>query len=290
MVLVRTRTPPSYQKPSRYFYLLDKWVRTSSWNLFSKTLSITSFIEESGLTSWSGSSWEEPVWYLDGLNLTCLKTHTRGESGGMSGSHSSDWKLPWRPSGTLHCVSALYCCCPQLPVWAVMPHTAPATMSMETHPVLAQRQDTRRTDTVDTNQSPSLLYQLWAGSGTMLRPPTWWPSGSWLAGSANWVSPDPSVPRLSVCLSSNCLSSDCMSINSLFSVWQSPDCLFYDCMSSHCLSSDFLSPYCLSTQLGVHRLADLPLSVLWPSVIQLSIPWLSVHHLAVLPDCQMTEG
>lgn len=227
-VLVRTRTPPCY------FCLLEKWARTSSWNLFSKTLSITSFIEESGLTSWSGSSWEEPVWYQDGLNLTCLKTHTRGETGGMSGSHSSDWKLPWRPSGTLHCVSALYCCCAQLPVWAVMPCTAPATMRMETHPVPAQRRDTRRTDTVNTKQSPSLLYQLWAGSGTTLRPPTWWPSGSWLAGSANWVSPDPSVPRLSVhrlsvCLSSNCLSSDCMSINCL-----SSDCPLTGCPPTCC--------------------------------------------------------
>ncbi|CAF89693.1 unnamed protein product, partial [Tetraodon nigroviridis] len=34
------------------------------------------------------------------------------------------------------------------------------------------------------------------GSGTTLRRPTWWPSGCWWAGSANWVSPH----RLAACL------------------------------------------------------------------------------------------
>lgn len=178
------------QNCPHYFHVMEKWVRTSSSNLFSKSLSIGSFIEESGLTGWSGSSWEEPDWYQDGLNLTCVKTHTRGETGGMSVSHS-DWTSPWRPRGSLRCVCAHYWCCPRLPVWPVMLRTAPAAMSTGTRP--AQRRDTRRLEQVDTKLSPSPLYQLWAGSGTMLRPPTWWPSGSWSDGSANWVSPDLSV-------------------------------------------------------------------------------------------------
>lgn len=135
----------------------------------------------------------------------------------------------WRLFGGLHFFSACCWWCPAVtqdtrppqktPRAQLQAHRAGRTQAMTrvgTVDIAGQSQAITRVGTVDIagwsqamirvgtvdmtvamEESPSPLYLLWAGSGTTSPPRTWWPSGSWSAGSANSVSPVHWEPILS---------------------------------------------------------------------------------------------
>lgn len=175
--------------------------RTKTSNLLLSQVARLADLDTSGRSETSMKmGWASPL-----LKKKNLYNVQRGE---MQDSHSlrfswaleSDrfFSLTWQLLGNLHFLSACCCWCPQAWVWPVMTRDTAAQSAVTMGTLQAQartlRQDMTQVGTLNTGvvvmkTSPSPLYPLWAGSGTMSRPRTWWLSGSWSAGFANLVSP-----------------------------------------------------------------------------------------------------
>lgn len=104
--------------------------------------------------------------------------------------------LSWQSFGDLHFVSVCCCWCPGVRAWPAVTQITAAhpAASMQTRPARVTMGTLNMM--ADTEESPSPLYLLWAGSGTMWRPLTWWPCGSWSAGFAKLVSAKQVCPQL----------------------------------------------------------------------------------------------
>lgn len=98
----------------------------------------------------------------------------------------------WQRLGDVHFVSACGWWRPGAWAWPVVTQGTAARPAVTMTTLQAQGQTMTPAGTAGTvvmKRSPSPRFLLWAGSGIMSIPRTWWPSGFWLAGFVNSVSP-----------------------------------------------------------------------------------------------------